>query len=205
MNTQELMNMIAHVTPEGGEWCSVDKACTLAALIAGLRPNLVVEVGVWMGGSLVPMALAARELGPGKSRVVAIDPWQAGESVLGQTGDNADWWRQVDHEAAFRRFCDRLRRHELEGVVEVRRCRSDEVDPAGWLIGLLHVDGNHGEQAVRDVERFAPQVEPGGVCVLDDIGWAGGAVGRAADLLVARLGFRFLYPLGTGAVFQRVS
>lgn len=202
MNLATLMAGIDRVTPDGGDWCSAEKATNLAALIAATRPALVVEVGVWMGGSAIPMAMALQEVGRG--RLVAVDPWEPQASAAGQNPTNAAWWTGVDHEAAFRRFCDRIRVHGLESVVEVARMRSDDYVAPG-AIGLLHVDGNHGEQATRDVERLAPWVEPGGFCVLDDINWEGGAVGQAASTLTDRLGFRRLYDLGTGAVFQKVA
>ena len=55
---------------------------------------------------------------------------------------------------------------------------------------------------MRDVVRFGKKVVPGGILVLDDLDWAGGHVQAARDVAV-HLGFRSLYPLGTGIVMQR--
>lgn len=57
----------------GAGWCSLEKANALVALIVALRPCVVVELGVWMGGSAIPMALALRAVGSGQ--LVAIDAW----------------------------------------------------------------------------------------------------------------------------------
>lgn len=207
---------VARVLPDGGDWCDVVKAQTLATLVLGLRPRLVCEVGVWTGGSMVPMMLAlsavqaiqgVETVALGRTetprRGVAIDAWSAEASCAGQEGDNLVWWEAQSHERAKATFLSRLGDHDLESICDVVHQRSDDVDPPD-PIDLLHLDGNHGEQAVRDVERFASRVEVGGVLVMDDLPWVGGHVQRARDRAVA-IGFRRLFPLGTGEVLQRVA
>lgn len=190
---------IERVLPDGGEWCTVEKACTLASLIVGLRPPLIVEIGVWRGGSLVPMLLALKATRVG--RAIAIDPWAAPASVADQGETDKQWWSAVDHQAAYQAFLGRLAVLGLEEICMVCRRPSDHCEPPD-AIGLLHVDGNHGPQAIRDVERFAPKVTPGGILALDDVGWSGGHVERAREL-AGQLGFAQLYPLGSGVVMQR--
>lgn len=196
---QALMDKIALVTHEGGEWCSVEKAHRLATMIAALRPSVIVEIGVWMGGSLVPMALACKHVGHG--RIIAIDPWSKSASVAGMDATNAHWWGQINHDQAYRHFLSRLDKHELGDIVKIIRSPSDDVVPPS-SIDLLHVDGNHSDQAIRDVERFSPNVRSGGLVVMDDVGWIGGNVSRACQILLDT-GFVKLYDLGTGSVFQR--
>lgn len=199
MTMRELLEQIERVLPDGGEWCTVKKASVLAALVVGLRPMLVVEIGVWRGGSAIPIALALRHNGSG--RLLAIDPWSADASLAGQEGANAAWWSSVSHEESYRVFMRRIAELELGGFVHVHRVRSDDSEVPG-LIDILHVDGNHSEQAIRDVERFAPSVRMGGIVIMDDIAWAGGSVGMATERLT-EMGFVWIYELDTGAVFQR--
>ena len=195
-----LLDEIERCLPEGGEWCSLAKAQALAAIVVGLRPRLVVEIGVWWGGSMIPILLALKYADCG--RAWAIDPWHAPSSAEGQVGPNAEWWSKVNHEAAYKIFCDRLAKHGVGHLCHVIRTRSRDVDPPN-PIDLLHVDGNHGEEAIRDVEAFGRNVRVGGILVCDDVGWTGGHVARAVD--VAReLGFNEGYPIGTGLVMQRV-
>lgn len=195
---------------DGGDWCDLEKAQTLAALIVGLRPRVVVEIGVWMGGSMVPMLMALRALSvldaqagrrPVARRAVAIDAWSREASVAGQEAKDAEWWGQVDHEAAYQAFLGRLERHGLACDVLRQSSGSAEV-PRG--IGLLHVDGNHADQAALDTQRFAPAVHLGGILVMDDLHWRGGHVQRARGI-ASFLGFHEVYPLGTGVVMQRTS
>lgn len=196
---RKLLAEIERVLPDGGGWCSLDKAHTLAALIVGLKPRLVVEIGVWTGGSLIPMLLALQHNRIG--RAIAIDPWSSQVSVVNETPENAEWWGKVDHDAAHGKFVSRMNVLEVASLCDVWRMRSDDATPP-IEIGLLHVDGSHTEQAIRDVERFAPHVVPGGILVLDDLHWGGGGVERAYDVAL-KLGFDDLYPLGTGVVMQR--
>lgn len=188
-------------------WCSLEKASTLASIIVALRPRVVVELGVWMGGSAIPMAIALRAIGAGQ--LVAIDAWSADASVAGQEEPaHLTWWGQTmgesGHQRAFETFLRRLRDHSVSPErCAVRRQRTDQaaVPP---LIDVLHHDANHGPQAVADIERWAPAVRTGGLLIIDDLDWAGGHVVRARDRAL-ELGFIELYPLGTGCVMQRVN
>lgn len=197
----ELAQTIERHLPEGGEWCDLEKANRLAALVVGLKPPLVLEIGVWQGGSAIPLALALKYNGTGK--LIAVDSWSAQASIANEAPVNVEWWGKQDHNAAFKTFADRVARHELTGIVEIWRDRSDDVTPPR-TIDLLHVDGSHTEQAVRDVARFGRAVRIGGIMILDDLDWAGGGVQRAHGLAL-QIGFIELYKLGTGVVMQRTD
>ncbi len=109
--------------------------------------------------------------------------------------------RQTRHDLVYQRFLANLETLKLEMWVDVRKMRSDQVvEPRG--VGLLVIDGNHGEQAMADVQRFTPFVNIGGVVYLDDLNWEGGAVLRAADWM-RKHGFRELFTRDQGAFFQR--
>ena len=190
---------------DGAGWCSLEKATTLAGIIFGLRPAIVVELGVWMGGSAIPMAIALRQIAAGC--LIAVDAWSAEASVAGQEEVHSTWWGekmgQDGHARAYATFMARLQAHSItaERCTVIRKRTDEAVVPA--VIDVLHHDANHGPQAVADIERWAPAVRAGGLLVIDDIGWAGGHVVRARDRAL-ELGFVELYPLGTGCVMQRV-
>ncbi len=200
----DLRREIEDAAPEGGDWCGADKAVQLASLVLEMRPQVVVELGVWMGGSAIPMAIALRYLGSGQ--LLAIDAWDTDASVAGQEGDNATWWRSVGtkgHDRAHHTFLARLKKHAIEPYrCEVVRQRSDEA-PVPLVIDILHHDANHGPQVVADIDRWAPAVCVGGLLILNDLGWPGGHVRRARARAI-ELGFVDQYPLGTGCVMRRV-
>lgn len=188
-------------------WCSLEKATTLAAIVVGLRPATVVELGVWLGGSAIPMALALQAIGAG--RLFAIDAWSTVASVAGQDAPvHATWWGEKvgdsGHRRAFETFLKRLRRHGISPDRCAVRKQWTDVAEVPASIDLLHHDANHGPQAVIDIDRWAPAVRVGGMLVIDDLDWDGGHVAQARTRAV-ELGFVELYPLGTGCVMQRVS
>ena len=131
--------------------------------------------------------------------------FQAQVSVEGQTEADAQWWKSVDHEKLYQDYLKLLSEAGVEKVVHTHRMTSDEAFSIvkGAPIGLLHVDGNHNEQAFRDTMNYTPLVQRGGICVMDDTGWSGGFVQRGVDYMNG-IGFVELYKLGTGAVFQRL-
>lgn len=203
-----LYDNIAEVCTDPRGWCSLVKAQTLASLVIGTRPDIIVEIGVWSGKSLLPMALACKEVGHGM--VIGIDPYEAAASAEGQSQANAEWWSNAQaHQEMHDFFMAEVNRLGLQNVVRLIRHRSGVVEPPA-NIGLLHSDGNHGRQAVSDVKRFSPAVRLGGFVVLDDLHWDGGAVSDAADWLIFN-GFHELFRVVTPppdhndwAVFQRI-
>ena len=185
-------------------WCTLKKASMLSAAIVTLQPSLVCEVGVWAGRSFVPMALTLKKLGGGIA--VGIDPWKAEESAKEMSGDHLEWWSKTDHEAIFNEFTKWISDLQLGQCTEIHRCRSDEFNHKAMiekygLIDFLHLDGNHGEKAsVYDVKHYASNVRVGGLLFFDDVEWA-----KTAVSMLPGLGFRRLYFIEGGAVFQRLN
>ena len=91
------------------------KPFTLASIVVALRPQVIVELGVWRGGSAIPMAIALRHIGAGQ--LVAVDAWSAEYSASGQEGEHQEWWGKTvgteGHEEAFRAFMARLEEHRI--------------------------------------------------------------------------------------------
>lgn len=201
-----LFNHIEAVHAATQGWCSAMKAQTLASIVLATRPEISLEIGVFFGKSLLPVALAHQAIG--KGRVIAVDPWAAACSVAGQLNPlDVDYWKRQDmHEQAYESFKNSVKVNGLSEIVEIHRMHSDEFETPG-NIGLLSVDGNHGEQAIKDVERYAPKVYRGGFLVADDIEWTGGAVGKAIALLPS-MGFIELFRVKneneSWACFQRI-
>lgn len=179
-NEKKLCTYIRTTTLTLDGWCSEEKACVLAALVMALKPAVCVEIGVFGGRSLFPMALVAKQLEL-STKVIGIDPYSAKASVENELGENAKWWGDLDHEAILQKFQDNSKRMGLTDRIALIRKRSDDVTPE--LCQILHIDGNHSDQAVKDAMRFGPSVQVGGVVVCDDIMWGGGAVLRAIDCL----------------------
>jgi len=204
-----LQQQILKATHDLHGWCSNEKSLALSNLVLALRPQTIVEIGVWGGKSLIPMAMTAQSISNPSyhPRIIAIDPWAAAESVKGQGEKDANWWGkeigQQHHEMVYQKFIGKLQELGLRELVQVVRLASNEYQPR-QPIELLHLDGNHGPQAFTDIRNYGPFIPVGGICVLDDLNWDGGAVGKAAEWLKQN-GFLELHPLGTGAVYQKIS
>jgi predicted O-methyltransferase YrrM len=196
--------------PDG--WCSLEKAQTLAAAVIALRPKNVVEIGVYSGRSFIPMAMALKEIGSGMA--FGIDPYSAQASAENEVGENKDWWGRLDHEKIYQNFMSKIAELKLEQFARIVRKKSDDISATpGLWIDLLHIDGSHTDQAVRDVQRFASHVRCGGLVFCDDISWVGDGVKKSIAKLI-ELGFEERYRVvkpepSTGlqndwAVFQRI-
>lgn len=198
----DLFSRIAELLPKLMGWASIPKGQTLAAAVLALRADVVVEIGVFGGRSFLPMALACKEIGKGVC--FGIDPWLPGESVIGQIKpEDQKYWQSIDHELVYRDFIAQLVPLGVQNVVKVIRSSSNAIVPPP-VIDILHIDGNHGEQAHTDARRFSPSVRVGGLCFLDDLDWAGGAV-RKAEAVLQNSGFKLLYTQDTGAMFQKLK
>lgn len=182
-------------------WCSSEKAAMLASLVFAARPKVIVEIGVFGGKSFIPMAMALKAVGGGVA--IGIDPWSRDESIKNESKENVEWWGKLDHGAIYAGFVDSITRLGLQNHTHISRMPSDSVAPPS-NIDILHIDGSHTQQALRDAERFSIHVRVGGYCFMDDIGWDGGGPASGVTFIES-IGFKKLYHMDTGAMFQRVK
>lgn len=158
-------NLMDHL--EG--WCTKSKASILIDLIFLTNPKKVVEIGVWGGKSLIPMAFALSIIQTGK--VYGIDPWSNAASVEGMEGMNYDWWSKVDHSMILRGLQGKISDYNLTKQIELIQLTSEAAPPI-YSIDILHIDGNHSEEAsMLDVCKWVPLVNKGGFIIFDDITW----------------------------------
>lgn len=199
----KLFEQIEALIPKLHGWASVKKCQMLAASVIALQPETSTIIGIWGGRDTFALGLAHKYIGRG--RVMAIDPWASVASVQGQTTDaDRNWWQTIDHELVYHDFLRTRSELGLNNTILVYRMISDYADVPKRIDGVLVVDGNHGPNAISDVERFVPSVEVGGLVLMDDANWSGGFVQKAIER-VKTMGFRSLYTVDTSEVFQRVA
>ena len=173
---EDVAGSIDAIVPRLKGWCTPRKAHWLAQMVQRYQARQICEIGVFGGRSLLPMALAARDI-PG-AVVWAVEPWSNAVAVEHATSEENDlWWREIDMQEIKRGFLDAVHGSQLNGTVKVVELPSDAAQ-LGFAQGtsirfdLLHIDGSHaGPQALADVRNWLPLVAPGGIIVLDDIGW----------------------------------
>lgn len=151
-------------------WCSNEKACFLMDLIFQTQPKKVVEIGVFGGKSLIPMAFALRANGSGMA--FGIDPWSSEESIQGMEDVNKDWWGSIDHSAILKHLVAKISEFQLGHYITLICATSLNAEPI-HDIDILHIDGNHSEEtSFIDVTKWVPLVKSGGIIIFDDINWS---------------------------------
>lgn len=190
------------VSPMEG-WCTPEKAAAMVDLILRTRPRLCVEIGVFGGRSLVPQALALRELGHGL--VIGIDPWKLSDALEGGIGpENENWWRNnVNLHEVHRKCMEEIWRYGLDDWCCILRCRAEATLPLfpDGSIDILHQDSNHSEVvSLRQARQWEPKIGPGGYWILDDTDWE---TQSAVVSLIPRLGFLKIGGTGSYHVYQR--
>jgi predicted O-methyltransferase YrrM len=155
-------------------WCTQEKATALAELVLSENPRRIVEIGVFGGRSLIPMALAANESNR-PAEVIGIDPWKKDAAIEGSLDPkDKEWWSKVDLEEIYQKFRQNLRFFGVDDIVEVWRKTDTESLPmfVHESICILHVDGNHSpEVSRRYIDQWLPKVKKGGILIMDDIDW----------------------------------
>lgn len=152
-------------------WCETDKAVAMADLILYEKPNVVVEIGVFGGRSLVPQAMACQM--NGKGMVYGMDAWLKEVAIEGDNSpQNDDWWSSLDMDYIFKHCFQNIMNYGVNDYAVIIRAPSQNCVQLFNSIDILHIDGAHSEVAsVRDVVNYMPKVKPGGFIWFDDVDW----------------------------------
>jgi len=183
-------------------WCTREKALTLMNLVLQLKPSLCVELGVFGGKSLLPIALAAKTF---NSRVIGIDAWTAQASLEGTNSkENDDWWSKIDYNNMYQYTMNIMVENQVQ--VDLWKAKSNEVVEKfeDSCIDLLHQDSNHSEEiSCEEVELYCNKVRVGGYWVFDDTNWQ--TTQKAQSLLLTK-GYEEFYsaPNNEWKVFKKI-
>lgn len=118
----------------------------------------IVEIGSFRGKSTAFLASGSKG-----AKVYAVDPWDLAGNVTGRFGFADPSTREV--------FERQLRACRLwSKVTPIQAFSTDAAKEwSGPPIGLLFVDGDHTETAVRaDLDAWSPHLAPGAVVAFDD-------------------------------------
>jgi predicted O-methyltransferase YrrM len=153
-------------------WCTEEKARWLAALVTKRRVTSALEIGVFGGKSLLPIAAAMTCRG---GVAYGVEPWSREVSIAEPTSIHNDlWWTSVDMRVVKSKFYVAVARLGLASQVRMLELSSDEAQRvlAEKRFQLIHIDGSHAPgQSLRDVKQWSPLLSTGGVLVLDDVCW----------------------------------
>ncbi|MEW8287098.1 MAG: class I SAM-dependent methyltransferase [Candidatus Thiodiazotropha endolucinida] len=195
--------------------CDLDKLTTFAHLARILPQGDLVEIGSLAGRSAFALAwLAERyELG----NLISIDPWS--NQAIEAQGRQAEILNRdleaIDFKRIFRVYISNISLLTNAGYIRDSSAKAiDHYKQAameGTLmspqlgtiavtgkISLLHIDGNHDYDHVRqDIDAWTPYVMPGGWLLLDDYVWVfGDGPKKAGDELLHSNMFDLSFTMG---------
>ena len=171
----DLKTKVAEVVPSLYGWCTKEKALEFVDLVLAVKPDVCVDIGVFGGSSLFPVAAALQFLDHGI--VVGIDPWNKEEVVkhLDPVKDQVhiSWWSKLNYEQIYGAYLNMLSQYQLEDYVITLRTTSELASYTIGDIDILYIDGNHSEQiSNQDVRLYLPKVRTGGYIWLNDALWS---------------------------------
>lgn len=185
-------------------WCTLEKAYLMMDCLEELSKDIdnpvCVEIGVFAGKSLFPLAASLMEMGKGV--VHGIDPWTTEASLEGYEGPHHKYWTSVPFDEVYSRFLEGIDKTETKDYINIIREKSDNA-PLIDDICFLHVDGQHTEQANRDIKKYGPNVIDGGYCIMDDVEWSDGT--RSAVQTIETMGFEKVRSIEGGILFKKVG
>lgn len=191
---------------------SPEAIVTLAAAVRHLSrfeiPGAFVECGVWKGGSMMAIARTLLSLGRTDAQLYLFDTFEgmtpptaddvsrAGRSAQAlldeeKDRDNSWLWARAPLEAV-QVAMDSVGYPEqniryVQGPVE-----HTLPDAAPERIALLRLDTDWYESTRHELEHLYPRLETGGVLVIDDYGWWGGARKATDEYFLSRADAPFL-------------
>ena len=179
--------------------CDYPKLEALAAIFRWMPPGDIVEIGSLWGRSAVALAFLSRRYKIGN--LLCVDPWRSHEIHQGIPAVDAVF-DDVPLDEIFEAFrinlapfqevanYSRARSFEAVSRYSSSRCFTTDFGHTTYTgeISLLHIDGNHALESVRqDIALWRGFVRPGGWIVFDDYCWPFGNGPRtAADEFCAR-------------------
>ncbi|HEY2810263.1 MAG TPA: class I SAM-dependent methyltransferase [Rhabdochlamydiaceae bacterium] len=152
-------------------WCSEEKASHFVDLVLDVKPKVCVEIGVFFGSSLFPVASALKFIDNGV--VIGIDPWDKLECIKNYDFDkdktHIAWWSNVDMDYVYNSFLSMLKNLQLEDYCIVIKKTAQKAILYIDAIDILYLDGNHSEASnILDVSLYLPKVVSGGYIWMND-------------------------------------
>jgi len=193
MPSPDLMNLLHDVPPYEGHdvaahpgdmqgWDSTHPI--FAAVIAALRPAIIVEVGSWKGASAIHMAQAARNLGL-STQIICIDTWLGSPEHLLVPSYRESLRPRNGYPQLYFTFLTNVIQHGLIDAIipfpatsenAIRVLYHKQIRP-----DLVYIDAAHDYYSVkRDLQLYWLQLADHGMLLGDDYhpGWE---VRQAAD------------------------
>ena len=188
-------------------FCSPEKAAQIQKYIKDIchtHDNPVcVEIGVFGGMSCIPVLIELHRAE--KGILHAIDPWDNVEATVGYNDAHYDWWKNVDLNKVYNIFKNIISKYNFTKFVNIVKLPSNDA-PKIDNINYLYIDGQHTEQAFKDIDKYATNIVEDGILILDDIGKDSfSMVMKDLPEYAIQLGFKKIDEVGDAFVFKKTS
>lgn len=174
-SVKELKQNVCVGLPQIEGWCTKEKALNFIDLVLEVNPQVCVEIGVFGGSSLFPVAAALKFLNQGI--IYAIDPWDKVENLRNYDPvndlTNFIWWGSLNYDYIYSSYLKLLKKYDIEDYCITLKTTSEAAitDIVGD-IDILYIDGGHSERAFSaDASLYLPKVRSGGYIWLNDTLW----------------------------------
>lgn len=154
-------------------WCTQEKAQMLYDLVLSCNSQISIELGVFGGRSLIPIALAHKEKGSGF--VLGIDAWNKEAATTGSnSAENNEWWEKVNYHQIYQSCIEAIENNLVSDFCGTVKMKSETL---GILvrdnsIDLLHQDSSHNiETIIKELEIWIPKLKHGAYWIADDTDW----------------------------------
>jgi hypothetical protein len=146
-------------------------------LIEQVRPQVIIEVGTWLGASAIHMAKICRELGLATT-IYCVDTWLGAEefwTTLAATSER-DLRQRHGYPQVYFDFLANVVEHKCQDMI----VPVPNTSFIGHLIllhqkvtaQLIYIDGSHAYEDVKaDILAYRKLLAPGGVMFGDDVQW----------------------------------
>jgi hypothetical protein len=143
-------------------------------LVESVRPQVVIEVGSWLGASAIHMATVCRELGLA-TKVYCVDTWLGAEEFWGRfhyTPDRNLLLRN-GYPQVYYSFLSNVVEFGLEDVIvpvpNTSLIGAKILSQLGVSANLIYIDASHDYLDVKlDIEAYRRLLAPAGVMFGDD-------------------------------------
>ena len=177
-------------------WCTREKAIKMMEFISE-NADISVELGVWGGRSLLPIAMKC------KGYVYGIDAWTADASLEGKNDvANDEWWSKMDYNKIYnyantlmqQYHCDNVKLLRMKSIEAVKFFENESID-------FLHQDSNHSEEtSCMEVELYHSKVKRSGIWCFDDTDWP--TTQKAQELIISK-GYTEVYNAVSWKIFRK--
>lgn len=161
------LEKISHISG----WCTNEKALLIMDTIKANQCQNCIEIGVFAGKSLIPIARALKHNESGI--VYGIDAWELQEAIKGLhvKDPNIAWYNTLNFEELMQQTRNVRKKYELKPFCKLVKKTSLAAvnDFANESIDFIHFDGSHSEEvATQDILNYFPKVKNGGFILLSN-------------------------------------